>query len=81
MSEVVKKTTRKSARKPKMEMVLEFAGQQYTMEAIQEKVREHIAKLYPDAAPKKISIYMQPETGYIFYTVDDQGGDEQFVEF
>lgn len=81
MSEAVRKITKKAVRKPKMEMVLEFAGEQYTMDDIQKKVQEHIAALYPDAAPKNIAIYMQPETGYIYYTIDGEGGDNHFVEF
>lgn len=81
MSEAVRKITRKTVRKPKTEMVLEFAGNQYTMEDIQKKVQGQVAKLYPDTAPKNIAIYMQPETGYIYYTVDGEGGDDHFVEF
>lgn len=81
MSEVIRKTVRKSTRKPKTEFILEFAGAQYTMAEIQKRVEEHIAKLYPEAAPKSISIYMQPETGYIYYTIDGEGGNDHFIEF
>lgn len=67
----------------KYDLKLEFAGAQYTMTEIRNAVKAKAAEQFPDIIKKvkSIGIYMQPETNYIYYTLDGQGSIEQYISF
>lgn len=63
------------------EMCMELAGNKYPVDMIRKTVREVVEKKFPDTDVKKIGIYMQPETNFIYYTVNGEGSVDQCISF
>ena len=60
---------------------LEFAGMQYAIKDLEKFIKEKVTEKYPDLIIKEIGIYMQPETNYIYYTVNGEGTPEDCISF
>lgn len=63
-----------STKRVQTEICMELAGRKYPMDAIRKHVKEIVETKFPDV--KKIGIYVQPETGIVYYTVDGAGCPE-----
>lgn len=60
---------------------MELAGNKYPVDAIRKKIRETVEEKFPKLDVKKIGIYMQPETNFIYYTVNGEGSIDQCISF
>lgn len=63
------------------DVCMEFAGSQYSIDTIKAVIKAKVTEDMPKVDVKKIGIYLQPETGFIYYTVNGEGSPEQFVSF
>lgn len=63
------------------DVCMEFAGSQYSIDTIKAVIKVKVAEEMPKVDVKKIGIYLQPETGFIYYTVNSKGSPEQFISF
>lgn len=72
--------TRKAA--VKEEFVLEFDGRQVTEEEIIKKVKENWTKVQKNKIKdiKSVKVFLQPENGCAYYTVNGEGNDGYKVE-
>lgn len=66
----------------KEEFVLEFAGKQITQEEIKKKVKENWTKVQKNKIKdiKTIKVFLQPENGCAYYTINDEGNDSYKIE-
>ncbi len=78
-----KKTTRKATGRKKttdagknINVVIQFAGNDISVN----KIVASVSKAAYDSAKKEIGIFIQPDNGVAYYTVDGNGGDDFKVE-
>lgn len=78
--EAKKTVTRKTAIKE--EFVLEFDGKQVTEEEIIKNVKENWTKVQKNKIKdiKSIKVFLQPENGCAYYTINGEGNDDYKVE-
>ena len=69
----VKKTPAKTAVKATEEVFIEYAGSQVSTEDIIARVVEATGK--KASSIKSLNVYVQPETGKIYYTADGTSGE------
>lgn len=67
--------------KTKIFTCLEFAGRQYPITDLEKCVKAKVAEQYPDVVIKDLGIYMQPETDYVYYTVNGEGNENNCFAF
>lgn len=64
-----------------MNICMEFGGTQYPMDKIRAAIKDRVVTQFPDCKVKKIGVYIQPETNFIYYTVNGEGSPEQCISF
>lgn len=67
--------------KIKIASCLEFAGKQYFVSDMERNARKLLKERYPGVPMEQVNLYMQPEVGYIYYTVDGKGSAESYFTF
>ena len=63
----------------KTAFVLEVGGSQYPAAEIEAKVKEQIKAASPQKTVKNLKIYIQPEAGCAYYTIDGEGSPDMCV--
>lgn len=74
----VKKTTGRKAKAAAMnvDLILEYAGQQFSYDMLKECMMKKIKELFPDREVKKVGVYLQPEMDLVYYTLDGEGSPD-----
>lgn len=67
--------------KVKITSCLEFAGKQYFISDMERKVRQLLKARHPGMNVQNVVLYMQPEVGYVYYTLDGVGSPESYFSF
>lgn len=63
-------TRRKAAAKPGQEVYIQFGAGEWNVSELVERVKaDYMAQGH--AAPKKVSVYVKPEDGRVYYVVND----------
>lgn len=66
----------------KEEFFLQFNGKEISQADVMKKVKENWTKVQKKKIKdiKSVSIYMVPESGYAYYVINGEGGDDYRVE-